>query len=493
MSGNGQPTVLVIDDETGILESLRILLKNEGFSPVDRQRREAGARADRGAAAGHHPERRAHAVGGRRAGPERGASARSRHARHPHDRASDAAVGNAGGQRRARSTTSRSRSATMSCSPFSAARPSIASCASRTGRCGRRSPAGTDIVQSARRERASRWLDIVQLAETVAPTESTILIQGESGTGKEVIARYIHQLSLRTDGPFLSINCGALPESLLESELFGHVKGSFTGAVKDKSGLFTAAAGGTFFLDEIGETTPATQVKLLRVLQHREVIPVGATEAHADRHRLRRGDQSRSRGRDQAGRVPQRPVLSTQRHRAAPATAARTARRHPAPHRFVPAPGVGGSRRAGEAGQHRRRSTCLQGFSWPGNVRELENALERAVILTAGPDHRCQRTAGADHGAARRATRLGAHADRIRRSRRSSARTSSGFSRARAGTRRGRPKCSASTPRRCIGSCRGSGSRRDRVGDACVAPSGPFHDRSSACRGHGRLLRSSAP
>src|SRR6185369_5107066 len=123
------------------------------------------------------------------------------------------------------------------------------------------------------------WLDVLRLAETVAPTESTVLIQGESGTGKEVVARYIHELSQRTEGSFLSINCGALPESLLESELFGHTKGSFTGAVKDKSGLFTAAAKGTFFLDEIGETTPATQVKLLRVLQHREVIPVGATEA----------------------------------------------------------------------------------------------------------------------------------------------------------------------------------------------------------------------
>src|ERR1019366_6298151 len=89
---------------------------------------------------------------------------------------------------------------------------------------------------------------------------------------------YIHELSTRTNGPFVSINCGALPESLLESELFGHVKGSFTGAVKDKSGMFMAAQGGSFFLDEIGETTPATQVKLLRVLQHREVIPVGATE-----------------------------------------------------------------------------------------------------------------------------------------------------------------------------------------------------------------------
>src|SRR5258708_8674865 len=123
-----------------------------------------------------------------------------------------------------------------------------------------------------------KWLEVLRMAEAVAPTESTVLLMGESGTGKEVVARYIHDLSARSAGPFLSINCGALPEGLLESELFGHVKGSFTGAIKDKVGLFAAAAKGTFFLDEIGETTPATQVKLLRVLQHREVIPVGATD-----------------------------------------------------------------------------------------------------------------------------------------------------------------------------------------------------------------------
>jgi len=121
--------------------------------------------------------------------------------------------------------------------------------------------------------------DVMRLAEQVAPTESTVLIQGESGTGKEVIARYLHELSARAEGLFLSLNCGALPESLLESELFGHVKGSFTGAVRDKQGLFAAARGGTFFLDEIGEMSPATQVKLLRVLQEREAIPVGGTEA----------------------------------------------------------------------------------------------------------------------------------------------------------------------------------------------------------------------
>ncbi len=225
------------------------------------------------------------------------------------------------------------------------------------------------------------WVEILRLAETVAPTESTVLIQGESGTGKEVIARYIHDLSQRIEGPFSSINCGALPESLLESELFGHVKGSFTGAVKDKSGLFTAAAGGTFFLDEIGETTPATQVKLLRVLQHREVIPVGATEAQPIDTRLlaatsRDLEEEIKRGGFRSDlyyrlnvialhlpplrqRVDDIPILAEhflQR------TAAQ--RREPLKHLTASAVDV------------------LQSYQWPGNVRELENALERAVILS---------------------------------------------------------------------------------------------------------------
>ena len=117
---------------------------------------------------------------------------------------------------------------------------------------------------------------ILEMVGRVAPTDASVLIQGESGTGKELIARAIHQNSKRRDGAFIPINCGALPENLLESELFGHVKGAFTGAHLAKKGLFEEADGGTLFLDEIGETMPATQVKLLRVLQDGEVRRVGA-------------------------------------------------------------------------------------------------------------------------------------------------------------------------------------------------------------------------
>jgi DNA-binding NtrC family response regulator len=262
---NGSPSVLVIDDESGILDTLRILLKNEGFSP--------------------------HIALGGKAGLEQIESL------SPDIVLSDVRMPNVGGLQvlsavraqnpdtpvilmTAQATLQSAMQAVNEGAFYYIQKPfrndELLAILRRAAEhrklrvenkslkqeIRRRSPSGRPVGQSA------PWIEVVRLAETVAPTESTVLIQGESGTGKEVIARYIHELSGRSEGPFSSINCGALPESLLESELFGHVKGSFTGAVKDKDGLFTAAAKGTFFLDEIGETTPATQVKLLRVLQH---------------------------------------------------------------------------------------------------------------------------------------------------------------------------------------------------------------------------------
>jgi len=226
------------------------------------------------------------------------------------------------------------------------------------------------------------WLDVLSVAETVAVSDSTVLLQGESGTGKGVIARYIHELSMRASGPFVSINCGALPESLLESELFGHVKGSFTGAVKDKSGLFSAAEKGSFFLDEIGETTPATQVKLLRVLQHREVIPVGATEPLPIDTRLiaatnRKLDEEIARGNFRSDLFYRLNVISIE-------VPPLRERRDDIPilaESFL-------TEIAKKRGEEVKKlspeaAVQLQEYSWPGNVRELENAIERAVILAS--------------------------------------------------------------------------------------------------------------
>ena len=227
------------------------------------------------------------------------------------------------------------------------------------------------------------WVEALHVAESVASTESTVLLQGESGTGKEVVARYIHDLSSRSGKPFLSINCGALPESLLESELFGHVKGSFTGASRDKEGLFSAAGEGTFFLDEIGETTPATQVKLLRVLQQREVIPVGATEAKAVNARViaatnRDLEEEIKRGGFRSDLYYRLNVISI---------VLPPLRNRPGDIALLADAFL---RRAGEvAGEPPKilepeAAEAMQRYSWPGNVRELENALERAVILAKG-------------------------------------------------------------------------------------------------------------
>jgi two-component system response regulator HydG len=244
----------------------------------------------------------------------------------------------------------------------------------------REGPVGSRPVGNSR-----SWIEVLRLAETVAPTESTVLIQGESGTGKEVVARYIHELSSRSERTFASINCGALPESLLESELFGHVKGSFTGAIKDKTGLFAAAAKGTFFLDEIGETTPATQVKLLRVLQHREVIPVGATDPQPIDVRLiaatnRELEEEIRRGSFRTDLYYRLNVIAlhlpTLRQRADDIPLL-------AEHFLV---------RIAELRQEPQKTLsastldALVSYAWPGNVRELENALERAVILTPGEE-----------------------------------------------------------------------------------------------------------
>jgi DNA-binding NtrC family response regulator len=231
---------------------------------------------------------------------------------------------------------------------------------------------------------APRFIEVLELAETVAATGSTVLISGESGTGKEVLARYIHELSDRSEGSFLSINCGALPESLLESELFGHVKGSFTGAVRDRDGLLVAAAGGTFFLDEIGEMSASTQVKLLRAIQEREVIPVGATKTVPVDVRIiaatnRDLEEEISRGAFRSDLYYRLNVI--QMH--LPPLRERVEDVPLLARYFLERLGAGA-----EPGQAPTLAdetlATLERYDWPGNVRELENALERAAVLSTG-------------------------------------------------------------------------------------------------------------
>ncbi len=226
--------------------------------------------------------------------------------------------------------------------------------------------------------------EVFQLVDKVADTDSTILICGESGTGKELIAKAIHYRSGRSNQPFVSINCGALPESLLESELFGHVKGSFTGAIKDKDGLFKVACGGTFFLDEVGETSPAIQVKLLRVLQEREIIPVGGTTpikvdvrliaaTNADLERAVQEDTFRA---DLYYRLNVIPIVIP------PLRDRRDDVELLVDHFLRIASEHSGRKRT----LSRETMELLVNYDWPGNVRELENIIERAVILDEGDE-----------------------------------------------------------------------------------------------------------
>ena len=221
---------------------------------------------------------------------------------------------------------------------------------------------------------------VLDIARRVAQVDSTVLLTGESGVGKERVARFIHHESARAGGPLVAINCGAVPENLLESELFGHAKGSFTGATQDRVGLFEAANGGTLLLDEIGDVSPAMQVKLLRVLQERQIRRVGENKSRTVNVRVLAAT-NRDLGEDiRAARFRQDlyyrlrvveitlPPLRERREDILPlarsflaSTAGRTGRKVSA---FTP------------AAAHQ-----LLRYAWPGNVRELENAVERAVVL----------------------------------------------------------------------------------------------------------------
>src|SRR5262245_6488809 len=223
---------------------------------------------------------------------------------------------------------------------------------------------------------------VLDVATQAAPSSATVLILGESGTGKELLARYIHGKSARASGPFVAVNCAAIPESILEAELFGHERGAFTGAVARREGRFARARGGTLFLDEIGELSPAVQVKILRVLQEGEYEPVGGHTVRADARIVAATNKDLS-AEVEAGRF--REDLYYRLNVISVTAPPLRARREDVPLLVDHFVGLYCKKNA------RARLAIppdvlgrLVDYSWPGNVRELENVIERAAVLCRG-------------------------------------------------------------------------------------------------------------
>ncbi|MFA6471357.1 MAG: sigma-54 dependent transcriptional regulator [Candidatus Latescibacterota bacterium] len=233
-----------------------------------------------------------------------------------------------------------------------------------------------------------------ELIRKVGATESTALITGESGTGKEIAARALHENSPRAGGPFIAINCGAIPSELLESELFGHVKGSFTGAVKDKIGLMEMADSGTFFLDEVGNTIPSTQMKILRAIQEKEVMPVGGNTPRKVDIRLIAAtnenlDEAIIHGKFRKDLYYRLNVININ----IPPLRERKEDIELLFMHFLASKDKSG--KVISNGVERQLIDILRDYTWPGNIRELENVVERMIALsTSGkigadllPDH----------------------------------------------------------------------------------------------------------
>jgi len=233
--------------------------------------------------------------------------------------------------------------------------------------------------------RSAAMRDVLLLVERAASSHATALLTGETGTGKEVLARAIHEGSPRRRGAFVAVNCAAFPESLLESELFGHQKGAFTGADRNQPGLFEAAHGGTLFLDEIGETTPALQAKLLRALQEREVRPVGGTRARRVDVRLVAATNRSLVHEVAAGRFREDLYYRLAVFRiTVPPLRERTDDVVPLAEHFLRRHGE----REDKRGCHLTREVAdlLLAHPWPGNVRELENEMQHALALAEAGD-----------------------------------------------------------------------------------------------------------
>jgi DNA-binding NtrC family response regulator len=228
------------------------------------------------------------------------------------------------------------------------------------------------------------WRRVIDVATQAAPSQATVLVLGESGTGKELLARYIHEKSSRSKGPFVAVNCAAIPETILESELFGHERGAFTGAIARKDGRFAKATAGTLFLDEIGELSPAVQVKLLRVLQEGEYEPLGGNTVRAD-VRIVAATNRDLLAEVGAGRF--REDLYYRLNVIAVTAPPLRARREDVPLLVDHFLGLYCAKNArARLNPSRGALERMIDYPWPGNVRELENVIERAVVLSRSGD-----------------------------------------------------------------------------------------------------------
>ena len=249
-------------------------------------------------------------------------------------------------------------------------------------------PPPREVLPASMREvvgASESLVDVYRIVDRIADSACTVLITGESGTGKELVARAVHNASTRSDAPFVAVNCGAIPEALLESELFGHARGSFTGAHATKVGRIATAQGGTLFLDEVGELPLSLQVKLLRVLQSREYSPVGDTRTLTADVRILAAtnvnlEDAVSDGVFREDLYYRLNVIHVQ----VPALRDRLDDVPLLTHHFLRRAIAKSGRKI--SGLTRAAAELLMQYSWPGNVRELENTIERAVLLSNGEE-----------------------------------------------------------------------------------------------------------
>ena len=232
---------------------------------------------------------------------------------------------------------------------------------------------------------ASPMTRVLNLIQQVAPSSASVVIVGDSGTGKELAARTIHDLSPRRSGPYVAINCAALPETLMESELFGHERGAFTGADRRREGCFELANGGTLLLDEIGEMKAELQAKLLRVLEEQKIRRLGGSAEIAVDVRVLAATNRNLEAAIREGRFREDLYYRLECLHPGIAAIVRAGRRYPVAGRAFSAGDASAGRQGRSAGSMPSALRCLKAYRWPGNVRQLRNVIERALIVARGP------------------------------------------------------------------------------------------------------------